>query len=64
MHESDKEDYYKLITTSNVFSSNYIKYKSNGDKNKTLLIDDYLNKIEPHLNDLIDNHKTQVEWKI
>ena len=64
LYESDKEGYYKPIITGNVFSSNYIKYKSNGDKNKTLFIDDYLDKIEPHLNDLIDNHKTQVEWKI
>ena len=29
-----------------------------------LLIEDYLDKIEPYLNDLIDNHKTQGEWKI
>ena len=63
MHESDKEGYYKLIITGNVFSSDYIKYKSNGDKNKTLLIDDYLNKIEPHLNDLIDNQKLRLNGK-
>ena len=29
-----------------------------------LLVDDYLDKIKPHLNDLIDNHKTKGEWKI
>ena len=26
--------------------------------------EDYLDIIKPHLNDLIDNHKTQGEWKI
>ena len=51
LYESDKEGSYKPIITGNVFSSNYIKYKSNGDKNKTLFIDDYLDKIKPHLND-------------
>ena len=29
-----------------------------------LSIDGYLDKIEPCLNNLIDNHKTQDEWKI
>ena len=29
----------------NAFSSNYIEYKSNGDKDKTLSIKDYLDKI-------------------
>ena len=29
-----------------------------------LSIDGYLDKIEPYLNNLIDNHKTQDEWKI
>ena len=46
LYESDKEDYYKPVRTGVVFSSNYIEYKSNGDKSKTLFIDDYLDKIE------------------
>ena len=32
------EDYYKLIKTNDAFNSNYIKYESKGDKNKTLSI--------------------------
>ena len=64
LFESDEEDYYKPIRTRNVFSSNYIEYESNGNKDKTLFINDYLDKIEPYLDDLIDNHKIQGEWKI
>ena len=59
----DEEDYYKPIWTGNAFSSNYIEYNSNGDKDNMLPIEDYLDKIEPYLNDLIDGHKTQGEEK-
>ena len=48
----------------NAFSSNYIEYKSNGDKDKTLLIKDYLDEIKPCLSDMINDHKTQGKWKI
>ena len=40
LHESDKEDDYKPIRIGNAFSSNYIEYESNGDKDKILFIDD------------------------
>ena len=36
MYDNIDEDYYKLIRIGNAFSSNYIEYKSNGDKDKTL----------------------------
>ena len=48
----------------NPFSSNYIEYKSNGDKDQTLSIEDYLDEIKPYLSDIINDHKTQGEWKI
>ena len=47
-----------------LFSSNYIEYKYNGNKDKTLLPKDYLDEIKPYLSDIIDYHKTQGEWKI
>ena len=53
-----KEDNYKPLRIGNVFSSNYIEYKSNGDKDKTLTIKDYLDKIKPCLSDIINDHKT------
>ena len=59
-----EKDYYQPIRTGNAFSSNYIEYESDGDKDKILSVKDYLDKIEPNLNDLIDNHKTHCEWKI
>ena len=59
-----KKDSYKPIRIDNAFSSNYIEYKSNGDKDKTLSIKDYLDEIKPYLSDMINNHKTQGEWKI
>ena len=46
------------------FSSNYIEYKSNGDKDKTLSIKDYLDEIKPYLSDIINDHKTQGKRKI
>ena len=47
-----------------IFSSNYIEYKSNGDKDKTLSIKDYLDEIKPYLSDTINDHKTQDKWKV
>ena len=38
----------------NAFSSNYIEYKSNGDKGK----------IRPYLSHMINDHRTQRECKI
>ena len=61
LYQSDKEDYYKPIRIGNAFSSNYIEYESNGDKDKTLFIDDYLDMIRQYLSYIINGHKTQVE---
>ena len=59
-----KEDNYNPVRIGNAFSSNYIEYKSNGDKGKTLSIKYYLDEIKPYLTDIINDHKTQGEWKI
>ena len=57
LYESDEEDHYKLIRTGNAFSSNYIEYESNGDKDKTLSIKEHLDEIRPYLNNFIENHR-------
>ena len=57
------EYYYKPIKTNDAFNSNYIEYESKGDKNKTLLIKEYLIMIKPFLRGIINDHKTQGEWK-
>ena len=38
--------------------------ESNGHKDKMLSIEKHLEKTEPYLNNLIDNHKYQCEWNI
>ena len=66
INEND-EDYYKPILVGS-FKKCYKKYESRGNKNKILSIEQYLNKIIPHLKELINNHKTikngSNEWKI
>ena len=61
---STNKDYYKLIKTNDAFNSNYIEYESKGDKNKTLSIKEYLNKIRPYLRDIINDCKTHRIWKV
>ena len=41
-----------------------MEYKSRGDKDKNLSINDYFDVIKPFLRDMINNHKTHGEWKI
>ena len=38
---------------NNFYSDNYIEYESDGDRNKNLSLDEYLNKIKPYLRDII-----------
>ena len=56
--------YYKPIEVKSSFKGNYVKYESNGDKNRSLTIAFYLWKVGPFLYDLINFYKTIVEWKI
>ena len=58
------EDYYQPITINSGFNSNYIEYESKGDKDKISSIKEYLNMIRPYLRDIINDHKTQGEWKV
>ena len=41
------EDYYKPARVGNFWSNNYIEYGSNRDRNQTLSIKEYLDKIKP-----------------
>ena len=56
--------YHKPVKVSNFWSNNYILYESNGDRNKTLLVKEYLNKIRPYLKDIINNLKKPGTFKI
>ena len=46
------------------WSNNYIEYKSNSDRNKTLSAEECLNKFRPHLKDIANNLKKSDTWKI
>ena len=60
-----KDDvYYKPIEVKSSFKGNYVKYESNGDKDRSLSIIFYFSKVELFLYDLIDFYKTIGEWKI
>ena len=53
---------YKPTIVKSGYNNNYIEYRSEGDK--LLIIEEYLNLIEPYLRELINDHKNKVEWKI
>ena len=59
-----EEDYYKHKTISNFWNNNYIESESNGNKNKNLSLDKYLNKIEPYLRSIIIDLQNSDTWKI
>ena len=58
------ENYYEPIIVNDAFNNNYIQYESKGDKDKILTVNEYLYMIRPYLVDMINDHKTQIEWKI
>ena len=39
------------------WSTNYFEYESNGNRNKILSVEKYLNKIRSYLKDIINNFK-------
>ena len=57
--EEEKENYYKPVRVRV-----NVECKSNSDRNKTLSVEEYLNKISPYLKDIINNLKTSDAWKI
>ena len=62
--KDDLENNYKAERFTSAFNSNCIEYRSNGDKDKILSIEEYLHEIKPHLADMINEHKNKDEWKI
>ena len=64
LFEHEEDDYYKSLRVGNFWTNNYIKCESNGDKNKSLSLKKNLNKIRPHLKDIINDLKKSDTWKI
>ena len=47
LSEYEEEENYKPVRVRHFWSNNYIEYKSNGERNKTLSVEEYLDKIRP-----------------
>ena len=62
-HE-ERENCYKLARVINFWSNNYIEYESDDGRNKTLSVEEYLNKIRPYLKGIINNLKISDTWEI
>ena len=54
MYESN-EDYYEPKKIKGAYNDNYVEYENNGDKDKRLSIEEYLNMIRPYLSNIIDD---------
>ena len=63
LFDPEKGHYEPKITVS-ALSNNYIQYECLGDKDKSLLIKEYIDVIKPYLSDIINNHKVQEKWRI
>ena len=60
-----QESYYgKPTRVGNFWNNNYIKHESSGDRNKNLLVKEYLDKFKPYLRDIIINLQKSDTWKI
>ena len=53
--QEKQKDCYEPKRVNNVGNKNYIEYESNGDRNKNLSLDGYLNKIETYFRNIITN---------
>ena len=59
-----EEKYCKPKRVSNFWNNSHSEYESNDDKNINLSLDEYLNKIEPYLMNLIIDLQNSDTWKI
>ena len=58
-----EESYYKPVRVCNFWCNSYIEYESSSDRNKTISVEEYLNKTRPYLKD-INNLTKSDTWKI
>ena len=56
------KDHYKPKLSKSGYNKNYLQYESKGDK--MLVVKEYLNLIEKHLKELIEEYKHKGEWKV
>ena len=51
------DSYYDPELFDSAYERNYERYRINGDKNKELSLNDYLNTVRPYANELITKKK-------
>ena len=51
---------YKFKRVNNFWNNTYIEYESDGDKNRSLWLDEYLNKIKPYLRNIINHLQNSI----
>ena len=60
---NDIENYYYHILTKQSFNGNYQMYTCRGDKDNTMIIYDYISKINLYLLDLIEKRNmTEIKY--
>ena len=55
LFEHEEEYYYKTVRVGNAWSYIYTEYENKGNRNKTLSIDKYLNKIRSYIKNIIND---------
>ena len=51
--QKEEEDYYESKRISKFWDNNYMENESNGDQNKNLSLDEYYNKVESYLRNIV-----------
>ena len=64
LFEQEGKDYYEPKRVSNFWNNNNIEYESNGDKNRDLSLDEYLNNIKSYFRNIIINPQKSDAWKV
>ena len=62
LFEQEEKDCYKSERVNSFWNNNFIEYESNGDKNKNLSLDKYLNKTEHYWRNTIIDLQNSVTW--
>ena len=53
--QKEEEDYYESKRISRFWDNNYMENESNGDQNRNLSLDEYYNKVESYLRNIVIN---------
>ena len=65
LSEQEENHYKPPVGVGNFWSSDYIKYESNGNRKKNLSIEESVDKINPYLSqDIVNGLQKRDTWKI